>query len=83
MNAILMKIVLEDLLFFEFCGDSAVNPDVAVARMEDIVASLQSLSREEREEFLKHSEGVLLDRQRTTGDDYSTFLASLRDSLMS
>lgn len=52
-NSLLIKVIVDNILFFEMSSDDAVQPDVAVAQVEAIAAALQRLSLSERQEFLK------------------------------
>jgi hypothetical protein len=51
MNKTLMRAVAESAAFVELSGDDIIDPDAAVAHMEQLGAVLQELSTEERKEL--------------------------------
>jgi hypothetical protein len=64
MNEILMRLVAESLAFLELTDDELIDPDIAVQQLESITDSLQKLSTDEREAFLRFVNDVMVPEAR-------------------
>lgn len=81
MNPILMNIVVETCVFFGLCDDDEVDPDVAVTQLEQIASMLGTLSREDRDRFVRHI-GELAAKAREGADgERQRVLEALPESL--
>lgn len=78
MNEILMQIIVDQILFLDLSNDDVIDPDTAVAQLEQIVYSLQKLSREERTIFTAYIDQHIIDE---TNQDRIDTLRSIPDSL--
>jgi hypothetical protein len=52
MNEILMRALLQAVAFFELASDEVLDPDAAVAALEDIAYLLRQLSAAEKETLI-------------------------------
>ena len=59
-----MRLVAESLAFLELTDDDLIDPDVAVKQLESITDSLQKLSKDERETFLRFVDDVMVPEAR-------------------
>lgn len=50
----LMDVVVDTVMFLELSGSELVDPDAAVALLEQIASTLQELGPAERQEFLEY-----------------------------
>ena len=82
MNMILMKVVTECCAFFALSDDDAVDPDVAVAQLEQVAAILKGLSPEDRGSFERYIRD-LVRQERATGASREriAFLEALPEDL--
>ena len=69
MNEILMRLVAESLAFLELTDDELVDPDIAVQQLESITDSLQKLSTDEREAFLRFVNDVMVPEARAANNE--------------
>lgn len=78
LNYNLLKALVNTTVFLEFSDENVIDPDIAVAVMEQIAADLSDLTADEKkhllESFSKLSE-VFPDKEK------SEFVASLGDTL--
>ncbi|MCA9135198.1 MAG: hypothetical protein KDB00_00530 [Planctomycetales bacterium] len=56
MNESLMQIVVDMIEFFANCDDSVLDPDVSVAKLEEIAFLVQQMPDKERELFVKFTQ---------------------------
>lgn len=52
MNKALMRIIIQNICFFELSSDDAVNPDDAVREIEGIASELNDLNDADKEVFI-------------------------------
>ena len=52
MNKVLMRIIIQNICFFELSSDDAVNPDNAVREIEGIASELNDLNDADKEVFI-------------------------------
>lgn len=50
-----MRIVVDAWVFFETAGDNEIQPDVAVAQMEELLYHVQQLTAGERETLVEYA----------------------------
>ena len=82
MNEILMRLVAESIAFLELTDDELIDPDVAVKQLESITDSLQKLSREDREAFLKFVDDVMVpDATAAYNDEAAELYGRMREDL--
>jgi hypothetical protein len=80
MNRTLMRAVLEAAMFLEFADDETLEPDTAVAQMEQIAATLAELSPEERGELIHFAAEWAEDARRDGDEERADFLSSFGES---
>lgn len=76
-NESLLNVVVDLLVFLEFSDEDVVDPDNAVAVMEQVAAELQSLNKEKRLFLVAKLNAC---SQNYVGDK-ANFVASLGESL--
>jgi hypothetical protein len=82
MNEILMRLVAESLAFLELTDDELIDPDIAVKQLESITDSLQKLSNDDRETFLKFVDDVMVQEARAAyNEGAAEVYAGLREAL--
>ena len=55
MNPLLMRAVVEALLFFELCDDDVLDPKVAVAQLEHLAQFIKRMTLEDRMAFARYT----------------------------
>jgi citrate lyase beta subunit len=82
MNATLMKSIVESAAFLSLSGDDAVQPDAAVAQLEQLAATLKEMSQEDRQTFVRYIND-LAQQERRAGKDKEriAFLETLPENL--
>ena len=76
------RALIETILFLELSDDSTVQPDSAVAQIEEVAAILREMSTEEREAFIQAvDEMVAEERSRIGNSKRLGALSSLVDDL--
>ena len=75
MNEILMNIIVDQILFLELSDDEVIDPDIAVAQLEQIMYCLQKLNQKEREIFTAYID------QHITNETNQTRIDTLRSIL--
>ncbi len=78
MNAVLMRAVVEAVVFAGISGDEVVQPDAAVSQLEQLGAILKGLSVEERRAFDKYVRDLATAEEAESGlTERVEFLQSL------
>ncbi|NOK62127.1 MAG: hypothetical protein GFH27_549321n114 [Chloroflexi bacterium AL-W] len=80
MNEMLMHIIIDQILFLELSDDSIVEPDAAVAQLEQIAYCLQKLDQKEREVFTAYIDQYIT-TENATNQKRIAVLRSIPDSL--
>jgi hypothetical protein len=82
MNEILMRLAAESVAFLELTDDELIDPDIAVKQLESITDSLQKLSNDERETFLKFVEEVMAPEARAAyNEEAAELYGRMREDL--
>jgi len=68
MNPLLMRAVVEALLFFELCDDDVLDPKVAVAQLEHLAQFIKRMTLEDRMAFARYTTELGLAEHRAHGD---------------
>ena len=76
-----MKAIVESAAFLALSGDDVINPDVAVAQLEQLAAILKTLTPSEREEFIAYVQNLASSERRSGNAKRADFLSSLPSDL--
>ncbi|QEG00946.1 hypothetical protein Mal15_50220 [Stieleria maiorica] len=76
MNKHLMQLTLDMIDFFANCDDDLVDPDVSVAKLEEIAFLLQQLSTRERNQFAK-----FVEQAAESNEEKSEFYRSVPENI--
>ena len=81
MKQVLIKAIVNWAAFLEFSDEESLNPDTAVNQMENLAATLEGLTQEERREFLDYLKELAVASQRSGADkEYVDFLSGFGES---
>jgi len=81
MNKALMRAVAEAALFAGLSPDDVVQPDAAVAQLEQLAAALKALSAGERETFRHFLDDLANDEAKSGTSERAEFLRSVFENL--
>jgi len=81
MNRTLMRAIVDFASFLSLSGDDDVNPDAAVAQLEQMSSSLKTLSSKDKQAFVLFIEDLLTGARKRGDQQYIEFLAALPDDL--
>src|SRR5262245_53136801 len=75
LKRVLVEAIVNMAAFLEFSDEVTLDPDTAVNQMEDLAATLQKLTQEERHELLNYlSELADSSRKKGTDKEYVDFV---------
>jgi len=78
----LLRAVVESAAFYELSSDHVIDPDVAVAQLEQLSAILQELGSSERQELIRCArEMAAAEALRSGQTPRVEFLSSIGDAL--
>ena len=81
MNRTLMRAIAECAVFFGLSSDEAVQPDVAVAQLEQLAAILKALPSQDRGAFRAFLADMSEEEARNGAAERAAFLASAFENL--
>jgi hypothetical protein len=81
MNPTLMKAIVDFAAFLSLSTDDVVNPDAAVAQLEQLAGTLSQLNADERRTFSNFVEGMKKSEKSSANQDRLEFLDSLVQNL--
>jgi hypothetical protein len=82
MNATLMRSIVEHAAFLALSGDDIVNPDAAVAQLEQLAEGLKELSSEDRLQFVRFIQALSeQERKAEKSRERIAFLETLPENL--
>lgn len=81
MNRILMQLILDLAMFLDSSGEDTIREDAAVDQLEYIAGTLQDLTPEERDEFVRYiGDRALEARSNGERQEFVEFLESFPES---
>jgi hypothetical protein len=81
MNQHLMKAVLECAAFYALSDEAIINPDAAVAQLDQLASFLRNLTPEEADEFGRYVQDTLITERHSASKARLEFLGGFVDNL--
>ena len=81
MSQVLMRAVVDAAVFVGLSGDDVIQPDAAVAYLEQLASTMKDLTGEERDTFARYVANLAKEERAEGRTERADFLARLCDDL--
>ena len=82
MNLTLMKAIVDLAVFCGVSEDNIVDPDAAVAQLEQLMFTLKQLTSDQIDEFIQYVQHLIVEESTaSTNSDRQAFLLSFAENL--